>query len=178
MNITVYLSSKADIDEEYNEAVKQLGRGIGELKSRLIYGGSNAGQMHTLAVEAKAAGATVTGIIPEVFRQLADPAADEMVYTLDLNERKSKMMVLGHIFVAMPGGIGTLDEVMSTLADMTVTRNFKKKIILVNIKGLFNPFIQQLNEFLKQNFASKEAIETIIPVNSVDECLEILKKNI
>ena len=133
MNVTVYLSSRADIDERFRNAVSVLGQGIGEMKARLIYGGSDAGQMHVLAETAKRNGATITGIIPEIFRRLADPIADEMVYTLDLSERKTRMFELGQVFVALPGGIGTLDEVMSTLAFMTVHANFSRKIILVNI---------------------------------------------
>lgn len=130
MNITVYLSSKTDIRDDFRDAVSALGAGIGEMKARLIYGGSNAGQMHVLAETAKRSGATVTGIIPEVFRRLADPIADEMIYTLDLNERKARMTELGQVFVALPGGIGTLDEVMTTLASMTVASDFSKKSYL------------------------------------------------
>ena len=116
MNITVYLSSKSDLSDNFTNAVSAIGKGIGEMNARLIYGGSNAGQMHILAATAKQHGATVTGVIPEVFRQLSDPVVDEMIYTLDLSERKARMIELGQIFVALPGGIGTIDEVMSTLA--------------------------------------------------------------
>ena len=97
MNVTVYLSSRADIDERFRNAVSVLGQGIGEMKARLIYGGSDAGQMHVLAETAKRNGATITGIIPEIFRRLADPIADEMVYTLDLSERKTRMFELGQV---------------------------------------------------------------------------------
>lgn len=109
MNITVYLSSKSDLSDNFTNAVSAIGKGIGEMNARLIYGGSNAGQMHILAATAKQHGATVTGVIPEVFRQLSDPVVDEMIYTLDLSERKARMIEMGQIFVALPGGIGTID---------------------------------------------------------------------
>ena len=92
MNITVYLSSKSDLSDNFTNAVSAIGKGIGEMNARLIYGGSNAGQMHILAATAKQHGATVTGVIPEVFRQLSDPVVDEMIYTLDLSERKARMI--------------------------------------------------------------------------------------
>ena len=76
MNITVYLSSKTNVSPSFTEAVVTLATGIGEMGAHLIYGGSNAWQMHILAETAKAAGATVTGVIPEVFRQLSDPVVD------------------------------------------------------------------------------------------------------
>lgn len=176
MNITVYLSSKSDINENFQKSVEQLGAGIGEMGARLIYGGSDAGQMHILAETAKRHGATVTGIIPETFRRLADPIADEMVYTLDLNERKARMIDLGQIFVALPGGIGTVDEVMSTLASMTVARNFSKKIILINIDGVFDPLISQLKNFVSLNLADQKAVDTIIAVDSAEECISIIKE--
>ena len=94
MNITVYLSSKSDLSDNFTNAVSAIGKGIGEMNARLIYGGSNAGQMHILAATAKQHGATVTGVIPEVFRQLSDPIVDEMIYTLDLSERKARMIEL------------------------------------------------------------------------------------
>lgn len=175
MNVTVYLSSRADIDERFRNAVSVLGQGIGEMKARLIYGGSDAGQMHVLAETAKRNGATITGIIPEIFRRLADPIADEMVYTLDLSERKTRMFELGQVFVALPGGIGTLDEVMSTLAFMTVHANFSRKIILVNIDGFFDPLLSQLRKFLELRFASAEAIENVTAVASAEACVELLK---
>lgn len=176
MNITVYLSSKTDVSPSYTEAVKELARGIGEMGDRLVYGGSNAGQMHVLAEEAKAAGATVTGVIPEVFRAISDPVVDQMIYTLDLSERKAKLYTLGNVFVALPGGIGTLDEIMSVLAEMTVSKNYNKTIFLVNIDGLYNPFLQQLEEFVKQNLADRTAVNCVVAVNTAKECIDKIKE--
>ena len=171
MNITVYLSSKTDVNPRFTEAVRTIGRGIGEMGARLVYGGSNAGQMHILAEEAKAAGAMVTGVIPEVFRSLSDPLADQVIYTLDLAERKAKLYALGAVYVALPGGIGTLDEVMSVLAEMTISKKYTKKIYLVNIDGIYDPFINQMQAFASANLADSKAIECLVPVASAEECL-------
>ena len=171
MNITVYLSSKTDVSPSYTKAVKELARGIGEMGDRLVYGGSNAGQMHVLAEEAKVAGATVTGVIPEIFRAISDPVVDQMIYTLDLSERKAKLYTLGNVFVALPGGIGTLDEIMSVLAEMTISKKYTKKIFLVNIDGIYDPFINQMQAFASANLADSKAIECLVPVASAEECL-------
>lgn len=176
MNITVYLSSKTDISPDFTEAVKALGKGIGEMGARLVYGGSNAGQMHALAETAKRHGATVTGVIPGVFRRLADPIADEMLYTLDLSERKARMIEMGQVFVALPGGIGTLDEVMSTLAYLTVHSDKQRKIVIVNVNQMFDPLLAQLKKFTELNLASPEAVDNITAVDSVDGCIEFIKK--
>ena len=83
---------------------------------------------------------------------------------------------MGDAYVALPGGIGTLDEVMSTLAEMTVSRNFDKKILLVNIDGVFDPLITQLQKFAELGLASKEAVDSIVAVSSAGECIEKLKQ--
>ena len=175
MNITVYLSSKSDLSDNFTNAVSAIGKGIGEMNARLIYGGSNAGQMHILAATAKQHGATVTGVIPEVFRQLSDPVVDEMIYTLDLSERKARMIELGQIFVALPGGIGTIDEVMTTLAAMTISRNFSKRIILVNVDGVFSPLIEQLKLLQDLHLASDDAVATVIVADDASQALDIIK---
>ena len=173
MNITVYLSSKSDLSDNFTNAVSAIGKGIGEMNARLIYGGSNAGQMHILAATAKQHGATVTGVIPEVFRQLSDPVVDEMIYTLDLSERKARMIELGQIFVALPGGIGTIDEVMSTLA---VSRNFSKRILLVNVDGVFDQLYNQLQSLVEQRLAAPEAVALVELVGSAEEAIEKLQQ--
>ena len=172
MNITVYLSSKSDLSDNFTNAVSAIGKGIGEMNARLIYGGSNAGQMHILAATAKQHGATVTGVIPEVFRQLSDPVVDEMIYTLDLSERKARMIELGQIFVALPGGIGTIDEVMSTLASLT----FSKRILLVNIDGVFDQLYNQLQSLVEQRLAAPEAVALVELVGSAEEAIEKLQQ--
>lgn len=175
MNITVYLSSKSDINPRFSDAVVAMGKGIGEMKARLIYGGSNAGQMHILAETAKAAGATVTGIIPEVLRQLSDPIVDEMIYTLDLSERKARMIELGQVFIALPGGIGTIDEVMSTLAALVVNKISSKRIILVNIDGVFDMLYKQIAELPALGLAKQKDVDMVSLVDSAEQAIEIIK---
>lgn len=176
MNITVYLSSKTDLNDNFTKAVETLGEGIGAMHARLIYGGSNAGQMHILAATAKRSGATVTGVIPEVFRQLSDPVVDEMIYTLDLSERKARMIEMGQVYVALPGGIGTIDEVMSTLAVLTVGRNYSKRILLVNVDGVFDKLYSQLQSLVEQRLATAEAVALVELVESADEAIEKLQQ--
>lgn len=176
MNVTVYLSSRNNISLAFKKATAEVADGIGRMGAALVYGGSNAGQMHTLAATAKAAGAKIIGVIPEIFRHLADPLADRIIYTKDLGERKTALREMGDAYVALPGGIGTLDEVMSTLAEMTVSRNFDKKILLVNIDGVFDPLIAQLQKFAELGLASKEAVDSIVAVSSAGECIEKLKQ--
>ena len=175
MNVTVYLSSKTGLAREYSQAVVEVARGIAAAGAQLVYGGSNAGQMHVLAAEAKLAGARVVGIIPEVFRTLADPVADEMIYVRDLAERKNRLFAMADVIVALPGGIGTLDEVMSALAEMTVSRCCNKRILLVNVGGLYDPLLCQLQRFVDLGLAVAEAVQCVVGVGSARECVDYIK---
>ena len=175
MNVTVYLSSKTGLAGEYSHAVVEVARGIAAAGAQLVYGGSNAGQMHVLAAEAKLAGARVVGIIPEVFRTLADPVADEMIYVRDLAERKNRLFAMADVIVALPGGIGTLDEVMSALAEMTVSRCYNKRILLVNVGGLYDPLLCQLQRFVDLGLAVAEAVQCVVGVSSARECVDYIK---
>ena len=161
MNVTVYLSSKTGVAQEYSQAVEEVARGIAEAGAQLVYGGSNAGQMHLLAAEAKRAGARVVGIIPEVFRSLA--------------ARKNLLFAMADVIVALPGGIGTLDEVMSALAEMTVNRCYNKRIVLVNVGGLYDPLLCLLQRFAELGLAAAEAVQTVVGVGSARECVDYLK---
>ncbi len=176
MNVTVYLSSRTNINPAFKNATEELAKGLGRMRATLVYGGSNAGQMHVLAAVAKASGAKVTGVIPEVFRHLADPVVDRMIYTKDLGERKSVLREFGDVYVALPGGVGTLDEVMSTLAEMTVRRDYGKKILLVNVDGVFDMLAGQLDKFVELDLADRKAVGTVEVVSSAEECIERLKQ--
>ena len=98
-----------------------------------------------------------------------------MIYTLDLAERKMKMMEAAQVFVALPGGIGTIDEVMTTLAAMTISRNFSKRIILVNVDGVFSPLIEQLKLLQYLHLASDDAVATVIVADNASQALDIIK---
>ena len=174
MNVTVYLSSKSGVNKAFEQAVVDFGNAIGGNGWNLVYGGSNAGQMHKLAEAAKSSGARITGIIPEVFRKLSDSLADEMIYTQNLSERKAKLYELGDVYVALPGGIGTLDEIMSTLAEMTVNKNFSKKIILVNIDGIFDDLMSILDKFVNTKLADPRAVGCVISCETVEETIKII----
>ena len=116
MKIVVYCSSQEELDEKYRLLASDLGTWIGEHGHTLLYGGSNAGLMHITAGAVHEAGGYIIGVIPEMFRHRIDPACDEVVYTANLGDRKQYMIEHGDVFVIMPGGIGTLDEWISTLA--------------------------------------------------------------
>ena len=169
MKIVVYCSSQAGLEEKYQQLAHDLGTWIGQNGHSLLYGGSNAGLMHITAAAAHEAGGHVIGVIPEMFRHRIDPVCDEVVYTANLGDRKQYMIEHGDVFVVMPGGIGTLDEWMSTLAVLTIGNDDPRPVIVANIDGLYDATVQQLADMTQTPFArGKNLARTLVATNATD----------
>ena len=153
MKIVVYCSSQEGLEEKYQQLARDLGTWIGQNGHTLLYGGSNAGLMHITAAAVHAAGGHIIGVIPEMFRHRIDPLCHDVVYTANLGDRKQYMIEHGDVFVIMPGGIGTLDEWMSTLAVMTIGNDDPRPIIVANIDGLYDATLRQLADMTLTPFA-------------------------
>ena len=120
--IGVYLSSKADLPESYTEAAQKVGELIGRTGRTLVYGGARKGLMETLAQSVKANGGRVFGMVPDIIvaRGLESEAVDVTFRCVDLTDRKAMMNRESDVLVALPGGIGTLDEVFTVLANSAI----------------------------------------------------------
>ncbi len=169
MNIVVYCSSMEGLEEKYQQLATALGTWIGQQGHTLLYGGSNAGLMHVTAAAVHAAGGHVVGVIPEMFRHRIDPLCDEVVYTANLGDRKQYMIEHGDVFIVLPGGIGTLDEWMSTLAVMTIGNDDPRPIIVANLDGLYDATIRQLADMMATPFArGKNLSRTLVATSTTD----------
>ncbi len=177
MNIVVYCSSQEGLNDKYPHLAQALGTWIGQHGHTLLYGGSNAGLMHVTAAAVHEAGGHVIGVIPEMFRHRIDPVCDEVVYTANLGDRKQYMIEHGDVFVVMPGGIGTLDEWMSTLAVMTIGNDDPRPVIAANIDGLYDATVQQLADMTGTPFARGKNLARTLVATSVDELLQALSNN-
>lgn len=174
MNIVVYCSSQGGLPEKYQQLAQALGTWIGQNGHTLVYGGSNAGLMHVTAAAVHEAGGHIVGVIPEMFRHRIDPLCDEVVYTANLGDRKQYMIEHGEVFVVMPGGIGTLDEWVSTLAVMTIGNDDPRPIIVANIDNLYDATIQQLADMTHTPFARGKDLSRTLVATSTPELLRIL----
>ena len=163
MNIVVYCSSYNSLDDKYLQLAQSLGTWIGQNGHTLLYGGSNAGLMHITAAAVHDAGGHIIGVIPEMFRHRIDPVCDDVVHTANLGDRKQYMIEHGDIFVVLPGGIGTLDEWISTLAVMTIGDDDQRPIIVADIDGIFQDTVKQLAALTRSPFArNKDLTRTMI----------------
>ena len=174
MKIVVYCSSQEGLEEKYRLLARDLGTWIGQQGHTLLYGGSNAGLMHITAAAVHEAGGHIVGVIPEMFRHRIDPVCDEVVYTANLGDRKQYMIEHGDVFVVMPGGIGTLDEWMSTLAVMTIGNDDPRPIVVANIDGLYDATIQQLADMTHTPFARGKNLARTLAARTTTKLLSTL----
>ncbi|HSV97751.1 MAG TPA: TIGR00730 family Rossman fold protein [Spirochaetota bacterium] len=157
-SVCVYSSSSDAVDLEYFRAAAEMGALIGARGMELVYGGANVGLMGTLARAAKDAGGRVTGVIPRTFsaRGLAFEAADELVLTDTLRERKAVMEERAGAFVALPGGFGTLEETLEAIT-LKQLGSHDKPVVFVNTSGFYDRLIDLFERLYALCFAKGES---------------------
>ena len=172
--VCVYCGSNTGTESIFGEAAGQFGKILAENGVRLIYGGGSVGLMGILAGAALANGGKATGIIPEFLTQRERPRqlGQELIITRDMHERKSTMFDRADAFVAMPGGIGTLEELVEQLTWAQLGRH-SKPILIANINGYWDPLLTLfahmrerdfVPDSLSINFLVTERVEDILPV--------------
>ena len=156
MKICVFSSSSNAIPDVYFREGRTLGRLIGEQGHTLVNGGANVGLMETVTVAASEAGARTIGIIPERFaeRELASENSHELITTGNMMERKARMRDMSDAFIALPGGFGTLEEIMEVLT-LRQLNYHNKPIVFVNTNNFFNHLFKQFEISFEQNFAKE-----------------------
>lgn len=174
MNIVVYCSSQDRLDEKYQQLATALGQWIGQNGHTLVYGGANAGLMHITAAAVHETGGHIMGVIPEIFKHRIDPLCDETVYTANLADRKQHMIECGDVFVVLPGGIGTLDEWISTLTVMNIGEDDTRPIVVADLDGIFDATVQQLAVLTRTPFARGKDLTRSLNAHNADELIHIL----
>lgn len=163
MKIAVYCGSGFGRGEQWREAAKRLGAWIGEQGHTLVYGGGEAGLMGEVAQAAFSRGSRVIGVVPgnvEFIRSRPQPYCTEVQVMANMSARKQRMLELADAFVALPGGIGTLDEITEAI---TLTRIgvFRKPAVLVNTADYYAHFRQMLADMAKAGFI-EEALPYVL----------------
>jgi uncharacterized protein (TIGR00730 family) len=152
-SICVYCGSSVGSEPIYVEAAEILGRDMGRAKLDLVYGGGSIGLMGTVARAVMEAGGHVTGIIPKFLmdREVMLETAHELVVTADMHERKRTMFDKADAFVALPGGIGTLEELVEIMTWAQLGQH-KKPVLIANINGFWNPLVALLRHMAAEGF--------------------------
>jgi uncharacterized protein (TIGR00730 family) len=151
--LCVYCGSSPGTDPAFVAAAQSFGKIMAENRVRLVYGGGSAGLMGAIAEAVLENGGDITGIIPEFLtkRERPRPLAQELIVTNDMHERKRVMFERADGFVALPGGIGTLEEVVEQLTWAQLGRH-KKPILVANIKGYWDPLLALIDHMRAQQF--------------------------
>ncbi len=176
MRIVVYCSANNELPGEITEIASALGRWIGEGGHSLVYGGVKAGLMHVTAQAATDAGCqSIVGIVPEFFAHRADPLCTEVILARDLNDRKAKLVEHGDVFVVLPGGLGTIDEWISTLSHQVVAGS-NCPILVVNYGGMYDAMAQQLVATATSQFSRSPLITSSVMVADSQELIKKLNE--
>ncbi len=175
MNICVFSSSSNAIPEIYFEEAKKLGQLIGEKGHNLINGGANVGLMETVTVAASEYGAKTLGIIPERFadRSLASKKLHVLITTRDMQERKAKMREMADAFIALPGGFGTMEEVLEVLT-LRQLNYHRKPIVFINTNNFFKYLFKQFEVSFEQNFAKEIYRALYFSANNSNKALDYI----
>lgn len=177
MNITVYLGANEGNDPFLKETVRELGAWIGTNGNDLVYGGSKSGLMGELAESVLQAGGKVIGVEPQFFIDagFVYDEITELITTKDMSERKAKMIELGEVFIAFPGGTGTLEEITEVMSKVSL-KHLDAPCILYNLNGYYDSLKQLLEHMIEMDLSSEEKQEGIYFAEDLEEIQRILDK--
>ena len=152
-NVCVFCASSADIDPRYLEAARELGRLLAEGGWRCVNGGGAVGLMGAVTDGALDAGGEVTGVIPKfmVDNGWCYDRLDDVIITADIHQRKQMMSEMGDAVIAMPGGVGTLEELLETLTWRQLGL-VKVPVIILNTLGYYDGLLEMLRHAIDEGF--------------------------
>jgi uncharacterized protein (TIGR00730 family) len=175
--ICVYCGSGPGVDPAFVESARAFGAILAGNNIGLIFGGGSVGMMGAIAKSVVDHGGQVTGIIPEflVAREHAMRGADNLIVTRDMHERKRKMFEMADAFVAMPGGIGTLEEIVEQITWVQLGRH-RKPILLANIKNFWDPLCALIDHMKSLEFIRDDLNFDLLVADKVEDILPLLQK--
>jgi uncharacterized protein (TIGR00730 family) len=174
--VCVYCGSSPGNDPDLMRAATRFGEILADNGVGLVYGGGASGLMGAIAAAAQARGGDIIGIIPEFLteRENMFKGAHELVITRDMHERKRLMFERSDAFVALPGGIGTLEEVVEQLTWAQLGRH-RKPILIANLKGFWNSLIDLFGHMSRLGFVHSAAKLNYLVTDNVEDILPALR---
>jgi uncharacterized protein (TIGR00730 family) len=175
-SICVYCGSSPGTNPEFTEIARAFGQILAENSITLVYGGGARGLMGALARAVHDNGGSVVGIIPDFLksRERMFAGAHEIVVTRDMHERKRLMFERADAFVALPGGVGTLEELVEQLTWSQLGRH-SKPILIANINGFWDPLLELLDHMKRSGFISSELAIDYRVVDRVQDILPAIE---
>lgn len=176
--ICVYCASSTQIDEHYFEQAKKLGKILSANKVTLVFGAGNVGLMGVLADSVLETGGKAVGVIPQfmVDENWHHKSLNDLIVTETMHERKALMAQMADAAIALPGGCGTLEELLEIITWKQLGI-FTKPIVIVNINGYFDPLLAMLDKSIEGKFMRPEHKRMWEIVTNVDQILPAIKNS-
>ena len=175
-SVTIFCGSSDAVDQKYFAAARELGEKLARRRWRLVYGGGRVGLMGVLSRAVLAEGGHVTGVIPKALLDLGvgEKNVSELVVTDGLRDRKAIMDERGDAFVALPGGLGTLEEILEVMT-LKQLGYHTKPIAVLDLDGYFDPLWTQIQHGIDERFIKAEYLDLWYPAPDVDALLRYLE---
>ena len=177
MNISVFCASSQPRNTRIAEAAAELGHRLALGGHTLLYGGSNLGLMGVVSSAALQEGGRVVGVIPTLFSEeiIRSQPVTELVRVHSMAERKEYIIARSDAFVALPGGIGTLDEVLEVMVANQL-KQIDKPMYLLNLDGFYNLFLEQLRQMHQMGFVRATGEASLHAVGGVNELFSLFER--
>lgn len=175
MKICIFCSANQQIDPEFFTATEELGKWAAENGHSIVYGGVNQGLMECVAKATKTSGGMTIGVVPMMVERSGRTSdyVDVEIPCDNLSDRKQLMIDQSDVFIALPGGIGTLDEVFTVAASATIGYH-QKPVILYNMKGFWNSLIQMLDDLQQKGMVRGSWRQYIKTADSLEEISRLI----
>ena len=174
-SICVFCSSSEVLDKSFFEIAHEFGKLIAENGFNLVHGGGMIGLMGAISESVQKHGGKVTGVLPERLNLegIASETDDEIIITKDMADRKTEMRKRSEAFVALPGGFGTLEEILEVIT-LKQLRYHTKPIVFLNRNDFYKPLIEMFERFYENSFAKPEYRNLYFLANSPDEAMKYI----
>jgi uncharacterized protein (TIGR00730 family) len=175
MRISVFCSANDNISKEYFRKTEELGKWIAKNGHSIVFGGCDMGLMECIAKSVHDAGGQTIGVVPRIIEKRAHTSqyVDVEIPCDDLNDRKEYMFAKSEIAIALPGGIGTLDEVFSVVASATIGYH-SKRVIIYNMCGFWSKLIELLDDLKAKGFMRGDYHKYIKIANSLEDVIKYI----
>ena len=177
MRIGIFCSANNQIDPTFFLLTEELGRWAARNGHIIVFGGVNQGLMECVAKAVKESGGETVGVVPSIVEETGRTSQynDHVLTCNNLNERKQLMLDESDVFIALPGGVGTLDEVFTVAASYTIGYHHKR-VILYNMKGFWDSTISMLDDLQQRGMVRGQWRDYICVADNLDEIGKILAK--
>ena len=175
--VAVYCGSRVGKNPIYEAAARKLGAALAENNMGLVYGGASIGLMGAVADTVISGGAHAVGVIPTFMldHEIAHEGLSRLHLTDTMHTRKAIMAEYADAFITLPGGLGTLEEIME-IATWRQLYQHEKPMIILNINGFYDPLIEHLKHTADEGFMKQQDLERLVVCNDIDSAIDLLNK--